>query len=521
MALKTRKPTGAVPWPLILLEGGEKSGKSYAAAILSASPKVGRTAWLDLNEGAADEYGAIPGARYEVIEHDGSWQSIAAAIADAKAEAKKDRDNGEKPFVLVIDSMTAEWDLLKAWAESRAKKTDFNKAKLAKDPNAEISVSMNFWNDATSRHRRVMTMLMTFPGIVVMTARGKDVAALDGKGRPIEGTKEYRVEGNKNLAYDASCWVRMYRDKPAIVVGARSVHAGVRPGKDNPRSLHPDWTLEWLIFDVLKCNPDGAHVRDLAEMRPQRTPEEIRDEALQPETDFARIRDLYAEAEEAGYGDVTVFDEQEKEELLLHLLKRVGDGKRPERSANRNGQERQQQPSRKPQQSDQGSPRRQDGNQSRAPQKPAPDLGDWDVKIAEIATPDDVAAIREEVTRLYDQGSLEAERANEIQRAVDAKVAELRGQAQQRQRPRAVPDQPETQAQADAAAQSAANGGDAESDWVTDFTARAGEVESADGIRGFKLELARAVRDKTVTPETANKLGALLRNLENSLRSAA
>lgn len=268
MTLKTRKPTGVVPWPLILLEGEEKSGKSYACAVLSASPRVGRTLWLDLNEGAADEYIKVKGARYEVIDHDGTWQSIIGQVADAKAEAERAKAAGEKPVALIIDTGTAEWDLLKSWADSRARLTEANKRKLAQDPNAEVQIPMNLWNDANARHRKLMTMLMTFPGIVVVTARGKDVAALDAKGSPIAGTKEYKVEGNKTLAYDVSCWVRTFRDKPAIVVGARSVHAGIRPGRDKPQALDPDWTLEGLIFDALKCDPDAARVRDMAELRP-------------------------------------------------------------------------------------------------------------------------------------------------------------------------------------------------------------------------------------------------------------
>ena len=63
VTLKTRKPTGVVPWPLILIEGGEKVGKGWSAALLSASPKVGRTVIIDLNEGAWDEYGKIRGPR--------------------------------------------------------------------------------------------------------------------------------------------------------------------------------------------------------------------------------------------------------------------------------------------------------------------------------------------------------------------------------------------------------------------------------------------------------------------------
>ncbi len=324
MAPRTRKPTGAVPWPLILLEGGEKSGKSFTSALLSASEKVGTTYWLDLGEGAADEYGAIPGTRYEVIVHDGSWASIIREVAEVKAEAVRAADAGEPPVVLVIDSMTAEWEMLKDWAANRAKNSKANKAKLARDPHAEVTVSMNLWNDATARHRRLMTMLMTFPGIVIMTARGKEVASLDESGRPVEGSKEYKVEGHKTLAFDASCWVRLFRDAPAVVVGARSVHAGIRPGRDEPKPLPDDWTLEWLIFDALKCDPRKAHVRDLVESKPERTPEQIRNDALNPKTGPDRLRELYAEAKTLDYDNVTVPDENGQEEFLLKLLVRLG-----------------------------------------------------------------------------------------------------------------------------------------------------------------------------------------------------
>ena len=265
--LITRKPTGKVPWPVILLEGAEKAGKSYAAALLSASDKVGQTYWIDLGEGAADEYGAIPGARYLVVEHDGSWASLLGSVEAVRAEAKRAADAGEPPVVLVIDSMTAEWDLLKAWAADRARGSTSNRKKLRDDPNAEITVPMNHWNEATARHRRLMTLLLTFPGIVVLTARGKEVAALDENGRPVEGTKTYKVEGHKTLGSDATVWVRMSREHPPMVVGARSVHAGVQPGKDEPKPA-PNFSVEWLVFDVLRCDPANAHVRDLTEAKP-------------------------------------------------------------------------------------------------------------------------------------------------------------------------------------------------------------------------------------------------------------
>lgn len=324
MTLKTRRPTGVVPWPLILIEGPEKAGKTYTSALLARSDKVGQMYWVDLGEGAADEYGAIPGVDYLIAEHDGTFGSIYQAVEDVRAEAQKAADAGARPVVLLLDGMNAEWDLLKDWAAARARSSRFNKAKLEKDPNAEIDISQNYWNDTNARHHQLMRLLMTFPGIVVMTSRGKDIAAVDGNGRPIEGKKDYRVEGQKNLGFDSSCWIRLYRDKPAIIVGARSVHLGIRAGKDEPRRLDRDWTLESVIFDVLKCDPVAAHVRDYVELVPDLTPEQVRDEALKPVTDFKRIKELYAYTND-NFPGVTLISETGDEELLLHILKRAGD----------------------------------------------------------------------------------------------------------------------------------------------------------------------------------------------------
>ncbi|UCR74441.1 AAA ATPase [Mycobacterium phage Ritam007] len=260
MTLKTRPPTGAVPWPLILVEGGEKAGKSWAAAVLSSSDKVGRTLWIDWAEGAADEYGAIPGARYEVIEHDGTWTSIMEQVRAAKDEAQRAIDAGEKPVVLVIDSMTAEWDFLKEWVDNKARRREANLKKLERDPEAEIVISTDLWNLATARHKELMRVLMRFPGIVVMIARGADQVAMEN-GKPTS-QRTWKVEGQKNLAFDASVWVRLNRGEHPQIIGARSVHAGIIPGEDKPRRV-PDLTLEQLVFDILKCDPKTAHVREL------------------------------------------------------------------------------------------------------------------------------------------------------------------------------------------------------------------------------------------------------------------
>ena len=43
--LVTRKPSGLPSWPVILLAGREKTGKSYHAALASSSALIGRTFW--------------------------------------------------------------------------------------------------------------------------------------------------------------------------------------------------------------------------------------------------------------------------------------------------------------------------------------------------------------------------------------------------------------------------------------------------------------------------------------------
>ncbi|EEP73531.1 conserved hypothetical protein [Micromonospora sp. ATCC 39149] len=271
-ALKTRQPTGRVPWPLILIEGGEKSGKSWACAQFSTSSRIGQMYWIDLGEGAADEYGAIPGANYLVVEHDGTWAQIQGAVDAVKAAAQRAASAGDPPIVLVIDSMTAEWDLLKDWASDKARQR--HEAKVRKygakplGPDDEPKISMDLWNEAGARHRKLMTTLMTFPGIVLLTARGKEVAALDDAGKPIERQREYKVEGHKTLGFDVSCWIRLDRSKPGTVIGVRSVHVGIRPGYDDPIELARNWTVENIVFDTLRCAPAEAHTRDLVALQP-------------------------------------------------------------------------------------------------------------------------------------------------------------------------------------------------------------------------------------------------------------
>jgi hypothetical protein len=306
--LKTRKPTGRVPWPCILLEGEEKAGKSWALAQFSASDKIGTLYWVDLNEGAGDEYGAIPGATYQLVEHDGSYAQVLAAVQVIKAEARRAADAGEPPVVLGIDTGSAIWDGLKDWASARAARSARNRELLKRDPNAEITISQNLWNDAGARWRKLQTELLTFPGIVVVTARGKEVTEVDASGRPIEGQKTWSVQTHREFPYAASVWVRLRRGRRPLIVGARSVHVGIKPNTDPAKEVTDeaadDRLLEWLVFDALKCDPGTAHVRDLVPFHGGGLLEHEReDEARAAGPDRPDVADLVALIQDAGDDD--------------------------------------------------------------------------------------------------------------------------------------------------------------------------------------------------------------------------
>nr|WTB35210.1 ATP-binding protein [Streptomyces sp. NBC_00830] len=294
--LKTRKPTGIVPWPLILLEGEEGAGKSYSAAEFSASDRIGQMYCIDLAEGSADEYAAIPGARYLIIDHDGTYRDILEQIRAVFLEARRAAAAGEPPVVLSVDSGTSLWRMLKNWTHERARRSRRNAEVLQQDPDASIDVGMNLWNDATERWMDVIHLLQTFPGIAIITARGKQITAIDEGGKPVTDRgrvlKEWKVQAQKDLAFDCSVWVRMRRGKAPQVIKARSLQLRVEDGK--PLTL-PDFTVEDLVFNRLGCSVE-SQPRQMPALVGDRVQAWLEDNDVEELQDVERLRQLWWDA---------------------------------------------------------------------------------------------------------------------------------------------------------------------------------------------------------------------------------
>lgn len=257
MTLRTRKPTGQVAYPMVMVEGAEKVGKTYAAFSLSKSEKVGRTFVFDFGEGSGDEYAAL--GPYELVEHDGTFTDFYEQLIAATEQPDVDG----KPNVIVIDSGSVLWEGLKNWASSRAKRSKSNQKLLERDPDAEINVSSTYWNDANDRWGRMLHTLRRWPGITVVICRAKTVAVMGADGNPIPNKTEYKVEAQKNFGYNATAQVRVEGPKKARLVAARSLSVEIPPAG---LVLPPENPLEHAIFDVLGA---GASWQVSAAIEPQ------------------------------------------------------------------------------------------------------------------------------------------------------------------------------------------------------------------------------------------------------------
>jgi len=221
--IRTRKPTGLPSWPLVLLAGGEGSGKSFQSALASASALVDRTFWLGHGEQRPDEYGAIPGADFDIVEYDGSIAELRALVHEIVDLAR-----GDRPNLIVIDSGTKVWGTISENAQLDANRR-------AKKDDAVIGVDL--WNKHKADWRDIIDTLRRHDGPAIITARYGEVAEVV-KGKPT-GEKLWSVRAEKDLAFDVDAVVLM-RERGSIVL---SKVRSVRYPLAEPRE-YPDFTLD-------------------------------------------------------------------------------------------------------------------------------------------------------------------------------------------------------------------------------------------------------------------------------------
>lgn len=241
MTLRTRPPSGQVAYPLLLVEGAEKSGKTYSALSLAASERIGRTFVFELGERAADEY--APLGDYEIVEHNGTYADLLDQVRAATREPAED----DRPNVIVIDSMSMLWALLKDQASASARRSKRAVKILAEDPDADIETTMTYWTTAKDRWWAVINQLRGWPGISVLTCRAGEVTKV-AHGQPVAGQTEWSREVEKGTPYAMTAIVRCEYPKPPVLTAVQSLSLSL-PAKG--LVLPSDRSLESLIFETI------------------------------------------------------------------------------------------------------------------------------------------------------------------------------------------------------------------------------------------------------------------------------
>lgn len=228
---ETTRPTGRPSWPTVLLAGIEGSGKSWTAATASGLELFGRTFFLEVGEQMADEYGAIPGADYEIIMHDGTERQIIEAAQWAAAQPTVDG----KPNLLIIDSMTEVWQVMQ---DEQQRIANERAAQKGRRNTTEAPITMDQWNVAKDHFNDVVMAARQFPGPVLLTARLDNVSVVEG-GQPT-GEKIWKVRSEKNLPYHAT-----------VIMQAREVRKWMMTKVASRELLMPpEGFLAWPDFSI-------------------------------------------------------------------------------------------------------------------------------------------------------------------------------------------------------------------------------------------------------------------------------
>ena len=257
--LTTRKPTGRPPFPVVLLAGVEKSGKTYEAARASASDLIRDAYWISFGEQEPDEYGQL--GNFAIVQHESTYRDLLRAIDDINRV-----EPGDKPDLLIIDSMSPVWGMLKdetqeaAWRRAKAKADRSNQRfdKLAD----EVKPPMDLWNLAAQRWQHIMDAVREHRGPVVLTARLDEVNVIGRNDQPT-GEKAWSIQAHKSLPSDVSAIVEFRGYRKALVRGVRSLR-----WKADPDALVPvnDFTVEslWRAMGIEDAAAQDHHPVDAA-----------------------------------------------------------------------------------------------------------------------------------------------------------------------------------------------------------------------------------------------------------------
>jgi hypothetical protein len=265
VATTFRKPTGLPSWPITLLAAGEKKGKTYTAIEATASPLVGHGFVVSCGEDDPDEYGLIPGARFDIALHDGTHRGMLEALKDASTQPRVDPS---KPNLLILDGAGRWWELLSDKANEaahrRAKKAA-EKYNKPYSPDDEVTVHPDLWNKAKNDWYDVVDVLRAHDGPVIVTALLENQVVMDAAGKPTKD-RHWKIKAQKGLASDVGAVVEAPEYREWYVTGTRSVRREpVKTGVYDRSTAFPDFSMDafWRVLGLADAAEVGQRSHNI------------------------------------------------------------------------------------------------------------------------------------------------------------------------------------------------------------------------------------------------------------------
>lgn len=243
MTLKTRELTGLDPWPLSLITGPQKAGKTHQAVAASASPLVDRTFWFSFGEPNPDGFknidtGGLGQPRVEPVLYDGTYRGLMGGLQDAVNEPRRDP---RKPNLIVVDSGTKIWEMIKDMAQAQANKRWLKRNEGKELPeDVEVVISSDLWNTARDRWDGIVNLLLKHDGPAIITARLDHVNVVNAKGDPT-GQKVWTIKANKSLPSEVDAIIEVSGRNRTKITGVRSSLIEVHP---DDHHQFPDFSFD-------------------------------------------------------------------------------------------------------------------------------------------------------------------------------------------------------------------------------------------------------------------------------------
>lgn len=240
--MRTRRASGAAPWPVIAVTGEPKKGKSHLAFSTSEHPAFGRVAVIEVGERQADGYGQLFPDLEIVDPQPWDWKSFAAAVKACVTDPDFAAPDMDKPNVLVIDSLTAAHDMLRAAYDDVLMKRARKKFPNSDDIPLDMGRTPDIWNGIRNQVNELQGWLSRFPGVVLVTMIGRDKTVFEN-GNPTN-RKEWAPEGPKDFDKFVSGTLRCLEPGKVQCDGATIPGSAVGKGTPVPDGEHP---VAWLL----------------------------------------------------------------------------------------------------------------------------------------------------------------------------------------------------------------------------------------------------------------------------------